>query len=96
MEGPAAEGEPQTYGMNPGSFDQQSALGFRFRPGTFKRRWAKPTQAEIYFTAGKYGSYTVAIEAIDWDDRIITVANAGRQFDRYPICKSPSSRTIAS
>ncbi|MAG36776.1 MAG: hypothetical protein CL878_11125, partial [Dehalococcoidia bacterium] len=84
MEGPAEESSPQSYGVLPGSFDEQSALAFRYRPGTFERQWEKPTEAEVYFTAGKYGSYTLPIASIDWEDRVISVAHSGRQFDRYP------------
>ena len=73
-----------TYGVLPGSFDERSALAFRYRPGTFERRWEKPTEAEVYVCAGKYGSYTLPIKSIDWEGRVITVAQTGRQFDRYP------------
>ena len=87
MEGPAEEGKEDgapSYGVLPGAFDERSALAFRYRPGTFERRWEKPTEAEVYVCAGKYGSYTLPIKSIDWENRIITVAQTGRQFDRYP------------
>ena len=69
MEGPAEEGSSTT---------------FRFRPGTFDRRWDKPAEGEVYVCAGKYGSYALPIRSIDWENRIITVTHSGRNFDRYP------------
>ena len=73
MEGPAEEG---------------SSLAFKYKPGTFKRRWEKPTEAEVFVFIQKYGNSILPIEQVDWDKNIITVAHGGRAFDIMPYFRS--------
>ena len=67
-----------------GPAEPDSTLAFRFRPQTFPRRWKKPWQGEVYICVGKYGSYTLGVDHIDWDERVIAVTHEPRQFDHYP------------
>jgi parallel beta-helix repeat protein len=67
-----------------GPAEPGSTRAFRFRPETFPRRWKKPSQGEVYICVGKYGSYTLGVDRIDWDERVIAVTAEPRQFDHYP------------
>ena len=69
-----------------GRVEKSSRLSFKFKPGTFPRRWLKPTEAEInIYPESKYGNNIIPVKAVDWDRRIITVAHSGQhwQSDNY-------------
>jgi len=62
-----------------------STTGFRFKPGTFSRRWAKPTEAEVNFiTYAGWGNNIIPIKTFDQDTRTIVLAHGARDFDREP------------
>ena len=70
MEGPAEEG---------------SQTAFRYRPGTFRQSWAKPTQGEVsYYFYAQWAISTVPIRAINPHNRVITLVHGGYQFDVFP------------
>ena len=68
----------------PAAPDSQQA--FRYRPGTFPRHWAKPTEGEVNIFYGNFdcfwGNDVVPIKSIDETKRIITLTRPTRDFDR--------------
>lgn len=70
MEGPAEEG---------------SNTAFKYKPGTFKHHWAKPTEAEVnVFPYRGWCNNIVSIKAIDEDKCIITLTHSIMSSDRAP------------
>lgn len=68
VEGPAEEG---------------SSTGFKYKPGVFKHRWAKPTEAEVHLFFGfAWGAGMIPVKAIDPQSRIITLVRSPRD-QRY-------------
>ncbi|MCC7264320.1 MAG: right-handed parallel beta-helix repeat-containing protein [Candidatus Latescibacteria bacterium] len=70
------------WALTEGAAQEGSTTSFVYRPGTFRRRWAKPTQVEMVYWAwiGGWGS-RVPVAAHDPEHRTITLAHAGWQFD---------------
>ena len=68
----------------PAQPDSQQA--FRYKPGTFPRRWAKPTEGEVNIFYGNFGDFwgndIVPIKSIDETNRVITLVRPTRDFDR--------------
>ena len=68
----------------PAAPDSQQA--FRYRPGTFPRHWAKPTEGEVNIFYGNFdcfwGNDIIPIKRIDETKRIITLVRPTRDFDR--------------
>lgn len=62
--------------------EKGSHTAFRYERGTFPRRWAKPTQAEInVFPYINWGNNAIVpIKSIDENKRIITLAHSVKQF----------------
>jgi len=86
MEGPA----------EPGS---QTAI--RYKPGTFKHHWAKPTEAEVnVFIGWDWTTNIIPIQSIDEDDRVITLVHSTKRFMKpalpfdYPSPFRPDQRFI--
>jgi parallel beta-helix repeat protein len=71
---------------------------FKFKPGTFEQRWAKPTQGEVNYYPNKHGQNVVPIKSIDWENRVIALRHEGRNFDRIPYYRyfdfSPNDRFV--
>jgi len=68
----------------PAAPDSQQA--FRYRPGTFLRHWAKPTEGAVNIFYGNFGCIwgndIIPIKSIDESKRIITLVRPTRDFDR--------------
>lgn len=77
-----------------------STTAFRYRPGTFPRRWAKPTEVELVYWAwiGGWGS-RVPLASHDPATRTLALAHPGWQFDvpgwYMPVPFSPDNRFYA-
>jgi parallel beta-helix repeat protein len=91
MEGPAAhaEGESPAHGVTAWRKTEgsKSASTFRYRPGTFLRRWAKPTQAEVNLLPGVGSGWyndIIPIKSINEQERVITLTREFLQLDRAP------------
>jgi hypothetical protein len=70
MEGPATSG---------------SQTAFRYKPGTFSRRWARPTQAEVNTYIGfDWDNNIIPIKSIDEQNRVITLVHSTTQFTNPP------------
>ncbi|MCG2658917.1 MAG: right-handed parallel beta-helix repeat-containing protein [Kiritimatiellae bacterium] len=70
MEGPAEEG---------------SKTLFRYRHGAFRQSWKKPYQGEVnYYYYAQWSNSIVPIKRIDEENRIITLAYIGYEFEGYP------------
>jgi parallel beta-helix repeat protein len=65
--------------------EKRSTIAFRYAPGTFPRRWAKPTEGEVELIQGS-GQWrsTVPMKSIDEQTRIIRLTRPGTQFDLVP------------
>ena len=63
-----------------------SQIAFRYKPGAFKHRWAKPSEGEVNIYYGNFGCYwgndIIPIKSIDEARRIITLVRPTRDFDR--------------
>jgi len=68
MEGPAGGG---------------SLTALKYRPGTFKHHWSKPTEAEINFFPG-WCNYIIPVKAMDEEKCIITLRRKIMHLDRPP------------
>ncbi len=97
-----ADGQPQTRARWPnfdpanpiqggwakaeGPAQPDSQRAFRYKPGTFPRRWAKPTEGEVNIFYGNFGDFwgndIVPIKGIDEANRVITLVRPTRDFDR--------------
>jgi parallel beta-helix repeat protein len=82
---PKADAADPLYGgwaYTEGPATPDSIDAFVYRPGTLPRAWAKPTQVEVIYWAsiGGWGS-RVPIRHLDRDQRCITLAHGGWQFD---------------
>lgn len=70
---------------------------FRYKPGAFRRHWAKPTEVEVRYWAnvGGWGS-VVPIKDIDEATRTIHLQHGGWQFDvpgwYMPVTFTPDNR----
>lgn len=68
------------YTEGPGH--EGSTDSFVYRPGTFPRSWAKPTEVEVVYWASIGGwNSRVPIRSLDPSRRLITLAHSGWQFD---------------
>ena len=68
-----------------GPAEERSQNSFVYRPGTFQRRWAKPTEAEVViFPGAGWNDTTASIKTMDDSRRIITLARDIRNQDRPP------------
>ena len=57
---------------------------FKYKKGTFKNRWAKPTEGEVFLIPSWGDSITIPIKSINEDDRVITLTRGRKDFDRAP------------
>jgi len=72
------------WALMEGPAEEDSTIAFRYKPGTFRQEWAKPTEAEVHYFA-RYGvSSTVPIKKMDREERVITLIHGGWQFDVAP------------
>ena len=60
---------------------------FNYKPGSFKRHWAKPSQAEVYMHVGQ--SNRIAIQSIDEKNCVITLEHEVKDFKYLPYAKDP-------
>jgi parallel beta-helix repeat protein len=60
---------------------------FKYKPGSFKRHWAKPSEAEVYMHVTQ--SNTIRIKSIDEKNCVITLAHAVKDFKHLPYEKEP-------
>ena len=94
-------GEPQTRSRYPkldkknplyggGAFMQGPAANkgttaFIYKPGTFQRPWAKPTNGEVFvFPTGGWTNNIVPIKSVNTDKRTITLTRSIQDPDRAP------------
>ncbi|MFH0964643.1 MAG: right-handed parallel beta-helix repeat-containing protein [Planctomycetota bacterium] len=64
-----------------GGAEEGSTTAFRYKAGTFRQSWKKPTQGEVnYFCYGEWANCIVGIRSIDEGRRIITLEHEGYQF----------------
>lgn len=71
------------YAQNPIEEDPNGA--FKYKPGTFKRRWKKPTEAEVYIVNVSGTSNTIRIKTIDEENCVISLVHAVKDFMRVPL-----------
>ena len=70
MEGPAQPG---------------SQIVFKYKPGTFRHRWAKPSEAEVnVFIGYDWANNIIPIRSIDDQARVITLAHSTTRFTNPP------------
>lgn len=69
----------------PESLDEEGSLvAFKYKPGTFKRHWEKPTEAEVRLVF-RYGvTNIIPIKAVDEENHVITMVHSVKDFDVYP------------
>jgi len=68
-----------------GPAEKGSTTSFICKPGTFKQRWGKPSEGEVFvFPCGGWTSNIVPIKTIDENRRIITLTRAIQNPDRAP------------
>lgn len=86
MEGPAEPG---------------SQTAFRYKPETFKHRWAKPAEAEVNVYIGyDWANNIIPVKGIDEERRVITLAHSTTRFTKpplpydYPTPFNPNQRFI--
>ena len=79
-EGSAEENHQRASGHS----DEDALKTFKYRPGTFKRHWAKPREAEVYLVNSPGLSSTIPIKAMDEKSHSITLAHAVKDFMRVP------------
>lgn len=92
MEGPADDGTMPAASYPGGYTDMLDrsneggcASAFRYKPGAFKHRWAKPSEGEVrMFPAFEGANEIIPIKAIDEDRRIIRLQRELWQIDRTP------------
>ena len=92
MEGPADDGDIPAWRFPEGwswagdaSSEGKQAHAFHYKPGTFLRRWAKPSEGEVvvYLGSNWWNNY-LPIQAVDEARRIITTTRDAWQMDRAP------------
>jgi len=91
-EGPADDGTIRARRFDTGvewyvdsSKEGGQSRAFAYKPGTFSRRWAKPTEGEInIFPMDDWTNSIIPIQAVDEQRRIITLQREVPQFDRSP------------
>lgn len=65
------------------SYEGGDASAFKYKPGTFKHHWSKPSEGEVsLFPGAQWGNNIIPIKAIDEEKRIITLQREIWQFDR--------------
>ena len=71
MEGPSEEG---------------SSVAFKYKEGTFRHHWAKPTEAEVnVFPGANWHNDIIPVKAVDEENHIITMARSTRRgVDAWP------------
>ena len=97
---PNLDPEHPIYGgwaFTEGPAEEGSRRAFRYKPGTFERHWAKPTEGEVHYFAHIGGwSSTVPIQSVDEEHRILTLVHDGWQFDvpgwYMPVCFTEDNR----
>ncbi len=91
MEGPADDGtnpaanyEPYGFGdLKDRTLDGGTVNAFRYKPGTFKHSWSKPSEGEVMcFPGPAWSNDIIPIKAIDEEQCIITLTRDIWQFDR--------------
>ena len=76
-EDPAGEGSP---------------VAFRYKPSTFPRRWAKPTEAEVFLLSGMGLTDTLPIKTIDEERYVITLTGPVKDHAAMPYVSYPNLR----
>ena len=67
-----------------GPAEKDSFVAFKYKPDTFKRHWAKPTEAEV-FMLHTWGTTTIMpIKSIDEDNRVISLVDGVKDFNVVP------------
>lgn len=68
----------------PVTAEENSFSAFRYKSGTFNRRWAKPTDAEV-FMLHSWGPTTIMpIKKIDEENLVITLSGSVKDFNVFP------------
>jgi len=91
-EGPADDGATRAYRFETGvdwyvdaTKEGGQARAFTYRPGTFPRQWAKPTEGEVnIFPMDDWMNAIIPIRSVDHDQRLIILQREVPQFDRSP------------
>ena len=97
---PKYEPENPLYGgwaLTEGPGGEDATVASTYKEGTFRHRWAKPTEVEVVYLAGVGGwGSREPITAIDESRRTITLPGAGWQFDvpgwYQPVCSAGDNR----
>lgn len=73
--------------------EEGSLVAFKYKPGTFKRRWAKPSEAEVFMLSDWGETNITPIKRMDKENRAITMADGLKDFNVYPwFMPNPLSR----
>jgi parallel beta-helix repeat protein len=68
-----------------GPVERKEITALIYKPGTFPRPWAKPTNGEVFiFLAGGWTNNIVPIKSVDAEKRVITLAREVQNPDRDP------------
>lgn len=83
--GPNEEGDKKPLGwyaeLAKGDDTQRS---FKYKPGTFKRHWAKPRQAEVFMLSGSGLGGVIPVKTIDEENCLITLTRPIKDWMRVP------------
>jgi hypothetical protein len=68
-----------------GPVAKKGTTAFIYKPGTFQRPWAKPTNGEVFvFPTGGWTNNIVPIKSVNTDKRTITLTRSIQDPDRAP------------
>jgi len=70
--------------------EEDARRAFKYKPGTFERRWAKPQEAEVFVMSIGGVSNTIPLKKIDKEKSLITMAQAIKGYMRLPYDRNPS------
>jgi parallel beta-helix repeat protein len=82
-----------------GPAEPESQTDFIYKPGTFPRRWAKPTEAEVnVFMGYGWANNIIPIQSIDEQTRVVTLEHSTKRFMKpqidydFPTPLNPNQR----
>jgi len=68
-----------------GPAEEGSRTDLKYRPGTFRHSWAKPTELEVIYRMGVYGIQNIVpIKSIDEQNRAIALSHVGVDLNETP------------
>ena len=72
--------------------EKGSPVTLKYKPGTLKRHWAKPTEAEVFLLNGMGLTDIIPIKTIDEESYVITLAGPVKDQAAMPYVFYPRSR----